>query len=114
MSVNKEVFIADGYGNSRIAVYDYHGSYMREWGRHGAGVGSFDIPHNVEMDETGLLYVADRENSRIQIFNQSGALVNVWSAGPLPTPTGERPWLNHLSAITYSRALRYGKRFPFY
>lgn len=106
VSDKREVFISDGYGNSRIVVYTYDGKYVREWGGHGAMPGQFNIPHGIDLDERGVVYVADRENSRIQLFNQSGALLGVWESGLKPEGDMKRPWLHHLSAVTYSQTLR--------
>ena len=106
VSMKGEVFIADGYGNSRIVVYSYEGRYLREWGSKGSMPGQFRIPHNMALDEDGLVYVADRENSRVQVFSETGLLVDIWSTGMLPGQDPRRPWLHHLSAISFNAALR--------
>jgi DNA-binding beta-propeller fold protein YncE len=66
------IYISDGYGNSRIHKYDPAGRHLFSWGEGGTDPGCFNIPHNVVTDRHGLIYVADRENHRIQIFDSNG------------------------------------------
>ncbi len=66
------LFVADGYGNSRIAKFDRAGQLLLEWGQKGKGEGDFDLPHSIRIDSRGLVYVGDRENDRIQVFDQQG------------------------------------------
>lgn len=66
------LFVADGYGNSRIAKFDRSGKMLLEWGSKGTGDGEFDLPHAIRIDSRGLVYVGDRENDRIQVFDQEG------------------------------------------
>ncbi|MQG01684.1 MAG: hypothetical protein FI714_05610, partial [SAR202 cluster bacterium] len=72
------VYIADGYGNSRIHHFTPQGKLIRSWGERGTAPGQFMIPHSVAVDPTGLVYVCDRENSRIQIFTPDGQYVTHW------------------------------------
>tara|TARA_B100001167_G_scaffold51292_2_gene29755 strand:- start:1572 stop:2495 length:924 start_codon:yes stop_codon:yes gene_type:complete len=72
------IYISDGYGNSRVHHYTPEGKLIGSWGERGTGPGQFMIPHGVEVDPSGLVYVADRENSRIQIFTSSGQYVSEW------------------------------------
>lgn len=65
-------YVSDGYGNSRIVKFSAEGKYLLEWGKKGKGVGEFDIPHSITLDEYGNVYVADRENKRIEVFNDKG------------------------------------------
>ncbi|MFT5469572.1 MAG: DNA-binding beta-propeller fold protein YncE [Verrucomicrobiales bacterium] len=69
---NGEIFVADGYGNSRIAKFDRSGKFLLAWGKKGKGDGEFDLPHAIQIDSKGLVYVGDRENDRIQVFDQDG------------------------------------------
>ena len=71
-------FISDGYGNSRVAKYTKDGEYIKQWGAKGTGDSEFNIVHDIVMDKAGLLYVADRENHRIQIFDQDGKFLRQW------------------------------------
>jgi sugar lactone lactonase YvrE len=78
---NGDVFVADGHGgmsNARIVKFSKDGTFIKTWGRKGSGSGEFDTPHNLAMDSTGRLFVADRGNSRIQIFDQDGRALTEW------------------------------------
>jgi 6-bladed beta-propeller len=66
------IFISDGYANARILEYTADGRKVREWGNAGTGPGQFDLPHSIVMDENNILYVADRENGRIEKFDLDG------------------------------------------
>jgi sugar lactone lactonase YvrE len=73
------VFVADGYGNSRIVKFSRNGKFLKEWGENGEADGEFDIPHAVVWDPAGKLYVADRENERVQIFDGDGKREATWN-----------------------------------
>ncbi len=73
-----ELFVSDGYGNRRIVHFDATGKYVKEWGEEGIRPGQFRLPHSIVADSKGRLYVADRENARIQVFDQSGKVLAVW------------------------------------
>ena len=73
---NEVLFISDGYGNSSVHKYTLDGELITTWGAPGTDPGQFNIVHNIAMDDSGLLYVADRENHRVQIFDQEGNFVN--------------------------------------
>jgi sugar lactone lactonase YvrE len=77
---NGDIFVADGHENnySRIMKFSKDGKFIKEWGTKGTGPGEFDTPHALAMDSEGRLFVADRANSRIQIFDQEGKLLEVW------------------------------------
>jgi peptidylamidoglycolate lyase len=75
---NGDVYVSDGYGNSRVVKFSAAGKYLREWGKKGNGAGEFDIPHAIDLDDSGTVYVADRENKRIQIFDSNGAFLKEW------------------------------------
>jgi DNA-binding beta-propeller fold protein YncE len=66
------IFISDGYANARILEYTADGKKVREWGSAGAGPGQFHLPHSIVADEDNILYVADRENGRIEKFDLDG------------------------------------------
>jgi sugar lactone lactonase YvrE len=75
------IFIADGHGgnsNARIVKFSKDGKFIKAWGRKGSAPGEFDTPHALAMDAAGRLFVADRGNSRIQIFNQDGQYLAEW------------------------------------
>lgn len=76
---NGHLFIADGYRNARILEYSSDGKKLREWGSAGTGPGQFRLPHSIQVDERGIVYVADRENGRIQRFDAKGGYLGEWS-----------------------------------
>jgi hypothetical protein len=69
---NGRIFISDGYGNARILEYTSDGKRVREWGSAGTGPGQFHLPHSIVIDEDNVIYVADRENGRIERFDLDG------------------------------------------
>ncbi|MFC1541922.1 peptidyl-alpha-hydroxyglycine alpha-amidating lyase family protein [Candidatus Latescibacterota bacterium] len=73
-----EVFVADGERNFRIVHFDAEGNFIKAWGRQGTGPGEFEVPHAIDIDSNGLIYVADRGNSRVQVFDQNGTFLNQW------------------------------------
>jgi len=73
-----DIFVTDGYGNSRVMHFDKNGRFVKQWGRLGTGPGEFSIPHAIALDSAGRLYVADRNNARIQVFDQSGKFIEEW------------------------------------
>jgi len=76
---NGHLFIADGYRNARILEYTADGKKVREWGTAGTGPGQFRLPHSIQVDPNGTVYVADRENGRIQRFDMEGRYLGEWS-----------------------------------
>ena len=74
-----ELFITDGYGNARVHRFSAGGELLGSWGEPGDGPGQFQVPHGIAVDSGGLVYVADRENSRIQRFDLDGKYVDKWT-----------------------------------
>jgi DNA-binding beta-propeller fold protein YncE len=74
-----EVYVADGYGNSRIAKFSREGKFLAEWGQPGSAPGEFDIPHSIAVDRKGRVHVSDRENNRIQVFDGEGRFLREWT-----------------------------------
>lgn len=68
-------YVADGYGNSRVIKFSATGKYLFEWGKKGSKDGEFDIPHGITLDSYDNVYVADRENNRIQEFDLNGKFI---------------------------------------
>ncbi len=66
------IYVSDGYGNSRVAKFDKHGNWVKSWGTRGKETGQFNLPHNIVADRDGNIYVADRGNARIQVFDGDG------------------------------------------
>jgi DNA-binding beta-propeller fold protein YncE len=73
-----EFFVTDGYGNARVLKFSPSGALLQTWGNAGKERGQFRIPHSIVRDARGRLYVGDRENDRIQIFDVDGKLLDVW------------------------------------
>ncbi len=65
--------------NSRVIKFNKNGEYLTHWGRRGTGDGEFNLPHDVCLDSRGRLYVADRANQRVQIFDASGKFLGKWT-----------------------------------
>jgi DNA-binding beta-propeller fold protein YncE len=73
------LFISDGYGNSSVHKYTPDGRHVLSWGEPGTDPGQFNLPHILVADEDGLVYVADRENHRVQIFDGQGRYQGQWN-----------------------------------
>jgi DNA-binding beta-propeller fold protein YncE len=76
--VSGDVYITDGYGNSRVHRYAPDGRHLNSWGAPGVAPGEFQIPHNVVIDRDELVFVTDRENHRLQVFDKHGQLQDIW------------------------------------
>ena len=72
-----DIFISDGYINSRIAKADKDGNWIKSWGNRGTNPGEFNTPHNIAADAKGNVYVADRGNRRIQVFDSEGKFLQI-------------------------------------
>ena len=73
-----EVYVSDGYGNSRVMKFDVDGRFLSSWGTPGEGRGQFHLPHSIIVDSEGRVLVGDRENNRIQVFDGDGAWLATW------------------------------------
>ena len=71
-AANGDFYVSDGYGNSRVVKFVRDGKFLLSWGRKGKADGEFDLPHAVRIDSKGNVYVADRENDRLQVFTPEG------------------------------------------
>lgn len=74
-----DIFVSDGYGNSRVHRYTGAGRHVTSWGEPGIDAGQFIIPHNIAVDAEGLVYVADREAHRVQVFDADGSFITMWN-----------------------------------
>jgi hypothetical protein len=72
LSPSGDIYVADGYGNAQVHKYSPDGRYLYSWGGPGTDAGQFNLPHNICCDDDGWVYVADRENHRVQIFDRNG------------------------------------------
>lgn len=79
LSPEGDIYVADGYGNARIHRFAPDGRLRFSWGSPGTGPGQFRIPHGIAVDGRGRVWVADRENDRIQIFTDAGEFVDAWT-----------------------------------
>jgi hypothetical protein len=86
------IFISDGYINSRVAKFDKNGHWVKQWGNAGSRPGEFNTPHSIATDNAGNIYVADRGNRRIQIFDTSGTYLREIKID-VPVPVGAQPWM---------------------
>jgi hypothetical protein len=71
------IYVSDGYTNSRVAKFDKHGNWVKAWGSRGREPGQFNTPHNIAIDRQNNVYVADRGNNRIQVFDRDGTFLRV-------------------------------------
>jgi NHL repeat len=94
------IYFTDGYGNSRVAKYDKNGDWVKSWGEYGTAPGQFRLPHAIVADRNDNLYVGDRMNHRVQVFDTDGKFLRMFTIDipPVPgtkavngnTPTGDR------------------------
>ena len=73
-----EVYVSDGYVNTRVMKFSPRGMLIKSWGTSGKGPGEFDLPHSIIVDGRGRILVGDRSNDRIQIFDHEGILLETW------------------------------------
>jgi DNA-binding beta-propeller fold protein YncE len=83
-------FISDGYINSRVAKVDKDGNWLKSWGDRGKGPGQFNTPHSIATDADGNVYVADRGNHRIQVFDGDGKFLRQFTID-VPVPSDAKP-----------------------
>jgi peptidylamidoglycolate lyase len=79
-------YVSDGYGNSRVLKFSADGKFLFQWGTKGKGPGEFDLPHAIALDGDGRIYVADRQNARIQVFDDKGKYIAEWKGPPFVNP----------------------------
>jgi NHL repeat len=85
IALNGDIFVGDGHagggtanGNARIMKFNKDGKFLQTWGKKGMGPGEFDVIHTLAFDSRGRLFVGDRQNNRIQIFDQNGNFIAQW------------------------------------
>jgi hypothetical protein len=79
LAPNGDIYVSDGYGNARVHKYSPDGKLLMSWGEPGTDPGQFNIVHNISCDPDGWVYVADRENHRIQVFDGNGKYEAQWN-----------------------------------
>jgi hypothetical protein len=97
------IFISDGYVNSRIAKYDKDGRWIKQWGDRGTEPGKFNTPHSIAADAKGNIYVADRGNRRIQVFDPEGTLLREIKID-VPAPPDAKPWIGNTPTVEQAAA----------
>lgn len=108
-----ELFVSDGYGNARVHKFSPDGELIASWGKPGDGKGCFNLPHGTWVDEEHRLYVADRENSRIQIFTLDGRFITQWKDVNRPTCIfGDGEGAVYVTELGYLAGLFPGTRVP--
>jgi DNA-binding beta-propeller fold protein YncE len=83
-------YISDGYVNSRVAKYDRDGTWVKSWGSKGTAPGQFELPHSIAIDRNNNIYVGDRGNHRVQVFDADGGFLRMFSVD-VPPPPGTKP-----------------------
>jgi DNA-binding beta-propeller fold protein YncE len=84
------IYITDGYVNSRVAKYDKNGDWVKSWGEPGKGPGQFNTPHAIVIDRNNNVYVGDRGNRRVQVFDTDGKFLRMFTVD-VPVPPGTVP-----------------------
>ena len=79
LSPSGDIYVSDGYGNAAVHKFTPDGKWILSWGAPGCDPGQFNLPHNIACDSDGWVYVADRENHRIQIFDGNGRYESQWN-----------------------------------
>lgn len=85
ISQGGEIYVSDGYGNSRVHKFSNEGSLLLSWGTAGSAPGQFRVPHGITVDAQERVYVCDRENNRVQIFTADGSPITQWTDFYRPT-----------------------------
>ena len=80
------IYITDGYINSRVAKYDKNGEWVKSWGEKGTGPGQFRLPHAIVIDRNNNVYIADRSNRRVQVFDTDGKFLRMFTIDVPPAP----------------------------
>jgi len=80
-----EIYVCDGYGNSRVHQFSPDGTLIRSWGEPGTGPGQFRLPHGIAISPDNRVFVTDRENDRIHIYSRDGNLLDMWTHVQRPT-----------------------------
>jgi len=86
LAADGSVYVSDGYRNSRVVKYAPDGRFLMQWGSRGAGPGQFDLPHGIAVDARGRVYVADRNNARVQVFDDGGHPLMEWKGAAFGRP----------------------------
>jgi DNA-binding beta-propeller fold protein YncE len=85
------ILVSDGYRNTRVMVFSGDGKFVRQWGAPGSKPGEFNLPHAVAVGADGRVLVADRENDRVQVFDDTGRVLEIWKSPEIGRPYGISP-----------------------
>jgi sugar lactone lactonase YvrE len=85
IAADGELYVSDGYGNARVHRISADGKLLQSWGDPGTGAGEFRLPHGIGISSDDRVFVADRENDRIQIFSRDGRFIDMWTHVQRPT-----------------------------
>lgn len=85
VAADGDLFVTDGYANSRVHRFDAQGRHLMSWGSPGTGPGQFRVPHGIWVSHSGRVYVCDRDNSRVQVFDVEGRFLESWDDFFRPT-----------------------------
>jgi DNA-binding beta-propeller fold protein YncE len=108
-----ELLVSDGYGNARVHRFSNDGRLRESRGERGAGPGQYNLPHSICVDKDGRRYVADRENSRVQVFNSDGEYLKEWVDVRRPTCISmDREGTLYVTELGFLAGLFPGMSFP--
>ena len=101
---NGNIYISDGYVNSRVAKFDKNGDWVKSWGERGSAPGQFNLPHAIVIDRNDNVFVGDRSNRRIQVFDSDGKFLRMFTIDVPPAPgtkpvNGNTPTGDRLAAV---------------
>ena len=110
-----DIFVCDGYGNARIHHFAKDGTLVKSWGEPGTEPGQFNIPHGIGVDQVnGDVYVCDRENFRIQIFDADGNLKTIWNNMWRPTDVkikGDYVYVSEIGELLFTDNVLFDPKF---
>ena len=105
------IYVSDGYNNSRVAKFDKNGKWLKAWGERGNAPGQFNIPHTIASDAKGNIYVGDRTNQRIQVFDTEGTFLRAITGVAAPWAICIPPAKEGATQVIYSSDANSGKIF---
>jgi hypothetical protein len=110
---NGDILVADGYGNARVVRFDKTGRFLKAWGTLGGGPRQFSIPHAIAIDSKDRVFVADRNNARVQVYSPEGELLDSWTNLLVPwgfcIDKNDDVWVCGSSPMLWTRDEKYPK-----
>lgn len=97
VSPSGDIFVSDGYANFLVHKFSSEGKLIKTWGGSGTGPGQFILPHRIDVDSHGIVYVCDRNGDRIQMFTAEGEFVDMWTDFKWPQDL----WIDRKNDIVY-------------